>query len=194
MKDLYLIGGGGHCRSCIDVIEREGKFAIKGIFDKKENIGNEVLGYKILGGDEDIPDYVTSHNYFLITVGQIKSAEIRMNIFNKLKSLSANLATIVSPRAYISSHAKISEGTIVLHDALVNARAQVGVNCIINTKSLIEHDVVVGSHCHISTGTIINGGCKIEEGSFVGSNTVLKEGIVVGSGSVVPAGSFYRGK
>ena len=33
MKNLYLIGGGGHCKSCIDVIEQEKKYKIKGIFD-----------------------------------------------------------------------------------------------------------------------------------------------------------------
>jgi len=31
MKSLLLIGGGGHCRSCIDFIEEEGKYQIAGI-------------------------------------------------------------------------------------------------------------------------------------------------------------------
>jgi hypothetical protein len=31
MKSLLLIGGGGHCRTCIDVIETEGKYKIAGI-------------------------------------------------------------------------------------------------------------------------------------------------------------------
>lgn len=193
MRDLYLVGGGGHCRSCIDVIELEGQYKIKGIFDKKENIGLYVLGYKIIGEDDDLKDYISSNAYFLITVGQIKTAEIRMKIFEKLKNNKANIATIISPNAYISKHATISEGTIVLHHALVNASAHIGVNCIINTKSLIEHDALVGDHCHISTAAVINGGCKIEEGSFVGSNAVLKEAVIVKTKSIISAGSFYRG-
>ncbi|MBI4309254.1 MAG: acetyltransferase, partial [Candidatus Omnitrophica bacterium] len=35
-KNLILIGGGGHCKSCIDVIESENKFKIAGIVDTKE--------------------------------------------------------------------------------------------------------------------------------------------------------------
>jgi len=32
MKEkIILIGGGGHCKSCIDVIEQEGRFIIAGI-------------------------------------------------------------------------------------------------------------------------------------------------------------------
>lgn len=193
MKVLYLIGGGGHCRSCIDVIEQEGKFRIKGIFDKKENIGNNVLGYQIIGSDDDILSYVSPETFFLITIGQIKSAELRFNIFEKLKSEKANFATVISPRAYVSPHAKLAEGSIVLHDVLVNASVEVGVNCILNSKSLIEHDAHIGNHCHISTAAVVNGGCNIENECFVGSNAVLKEGIVVPSKSIIPAGSFYRG-
>lgn len=194
MKDLYLVGGGGHCRSCIDVIQLEKKFNIKGIFDKKENTGNLILGIKVIGDDEDLERYVSPDSFFLVTVGQIKSPEIRMRLFEKLKNLNANLATVISPRAYVSPHAQISEGTIILHNALVNANAEIGVNCIINTKSLIEHDALIGDHCHISTAAVINGGCKIENGSFVGSNAVLKESVVVPAGSVIQAGSFFRGK
>lgn len=194
MKNLYLIGGGGHCRSCIDVIELEGKFSIKGIFDKKENIGTSVLGYPVIGCDEDLINFISPENFFLITVGQIKSAEIRISLFLKLKSLKANIATIISPRAYVSPHAQLAEGTIVLHDVLVNASAKVGVNCILNSKSLIEHDTKIGNYCHVSTAAIVNGGCEIEEECFIGSNAVLMEGILIPTKSIIPAGSFHRGK
>ena len=36
MKDILLIGGGGHCKAVIDVIEQEGQFNIIGIIDKTE--------------------------------------------------------------------------------------------------------------------------------------------------------------
>ena len=35
-EDLILIGGGGHCRSCGDVIEMDGHFVIRDIVDQKE--------------------------------------------------------------------------------------------------------------------------------------------------------------
>ena len=34
MNKIVLVGGGGHARSCIDVIEMENKFSIAGIVDK----------------------------------------------------------------------------------------------------------------------------------------------------------------
>lgn len=169
-------------------------FSIKGIFDVKENIGKSILGYKVIGDDSDLANYVGPNSFFLITVGQIKSAAIRMKIAENLKRLNANFATVVSPRAYVSKHAQIGLGTIVLHDALVNANAVIGQNCIINTKSLIEHDSKVGDFCHISTAAVINGNCVIEDESFLGSNCVLKEGLTVPTKSIIRAGSFFYGK
>ena len=36
MKKIILVGGGGHCKSCVDVIENENKYKIKAIIDKKK--------------------------------------------------------------------------------------------------------------------------------------------------------------
>jgi hypothetical protein len=46
---IILVGGGGHCHSCIDVIEQEGKFEIAGIVDAIKG-GEKVLGYPVLRG------------------------------------------------------------------------------------------------------------------------------------------------
>lgn len=194
LKNLYLIGGGGHCHSCIDVIEQAGEYKIQGIFDLKENVSKEVLGYKIIGTDEDLKKYVSSENYFLITIGQIKSAAPRKKTFEILKRFGAQMAVVISPRAYVSCHSKIGAGTVVMHDALVNSNVSIGVNCILNSKCLIEHDAKIEAHCHISTAAVVNGNCVIESECFIGSNAVLKEGLTVKELTVVPAGSFYRGK
>ncbi|MDQ0969199.1 FlaA1/EpsC-like NDP-sugar epimerase [Flavobacterium sp. W4I14] len=42
-QKIVLIGGGGHCKACIDVIEETGEYEILGILDQKENIGKKTL-------------------------------------------------------------------------------------------------------------------------------------------------------
>jgi len=189
---LILIGGGGHCASCIDVIEQEGKFEIAGIVDK-DPCGKELLGYRFLGKDDDLLSLRSSCNFALITVGQIRSPQARIRLFEHAKSLGYTLPTIISPRAYVSRHAFVGTGSIIMHDALVNARATIGINCIINTKALIEHDAIVGDHCHISTAAVINGGVEVGSGSFVGSNAVTKEAVVTKGSAFIKAGSLFTG-
>jgi sugar O-acyltransferase (sialic acid O-acetyltransferase NeuD family) len=190
MKSIILIGGGGHCKSVIDVIEQEGRFEIVGIVDKPELLGSNILGYSVIGSDFDLDSLAKKYQYAIITVGQIKSPALRIKLFNMAINAGFKLPTIISPRSYVSQHSTIGKGVIVMHDALINVNVKIGENCIINSKALIEHDVTIQDHCHISTGSIINGGALIKNRVFFGSNSTTRERVVIDSDSVFGAGSL----
>lgn len=161
--------------SCIDVIEQQGKYRIAGILDREDLLGQALLGYRFIGTDGDIAEFLQQGHSFLVTIGQIHNVEPRIRLYEILHKLQAPIATVISPRAYVSKHAIIGAGTIVMHDALINAKAEVGRNCIINTKALIEHHARIEDHCHISTCAAVNGGTVIKSGSFFGSGAVSQE-------------------
>lgn len=190
MKELVLIGGGGHCRSVIDAAESAGR-KIRGVLDLPENVGSNVLGYSVIGTDSDIIMHATDCE-FVVTVGFIKSAIMRRRLHEMVREAGGVFATIIASTAYVSPHASIGEGTVVLHHATVNAGAVIGPYSILNSASLIEHDVRVGQGSHISTGAVINGGCVIGEEVFIGSNSVVNQCVTVASGAVVASGSVVR--
>jgi sugar O-acyltransferase (sialic acid O-acetyltransferase NeuD family) len=191
-KKLILIGGGGHCKSCIDVIESAGAFEIAGILDVKEKVGGNIAGYSIIGTDEELDRFAAEDYYFLITIGQIKSADIRRKIFEQLIAAGKKLATVISAHARVSKYSSVGAGTIVMHGASINAAASVGENCIINTNANVEHDCRIGDHIHVSTNAVLNGECKIGNGSFVGSNSVLVNGITIGENIIIGAGTVVN--
>lgn len=192
---ILLIGGGGHCRSCIDVLETTGLYDIVGIVESDiaklhgASIDN-LTPYDIVGFDEDLPELLQHTPHCLITVGQVKSSLVRQRLFAELKAMEAILPTIISPYAYVSPSAKIGEGVIVMHQAMVNAYAQVGDNCIVNSKALIEHDCVVANHCHISTASVLNGEVSIGESCLLGSGSVIKQGVELSDKVIIGAGSL----
>ena len=192
MKDIVLIGGGGHCKAVIDVIEQEGRFNIIGIIDKPELLGKNVLEYPIIGNDSELNVLVKRCKNALITIGQIRSPLPRINLFDTVLKLGFTLPSIVSPRAYISQHAYIGIGSIIMHDAVVNAGAIIGDNCIINTKSIVEHGSNIGNHCHISTNAVINGDVVVGSGSFIGSGAISKESIKIDDNYFAKAGSVIK--
>jgi sugar O-acyltransferase (sialic acid O-acetyltransferase NeuD family) len=187
-KNLILIGGGGHCKSVIDVAESAG-YNILGILDLSENVGKQIFDYSVIGTDEDISNYVGKAE-FVITVGFIRNPAIRIALYDKIIESGGKLATIVASTAYVSKYATLGKGTVIMHNAFVNAGAQIGDNCIINTLTNIEHDVRIGQHCHISTGAMVNGDCTIGEKVFIGSQAVLSNSITVGEEIIVSAGAF----
>lgn len=186
---LILVGGGGHCRSVIDVIEAEGKWSIGGVLDREELVGQVVLGHRIIGTDAMIPELADLGHHFLITAGQVKDPGLRMRLHGLVEKAGGSLATVVSPLARSATGAVLGVGTVVCHFAVVNSDAQVGMNCIVNTGALVEHDARVGDHCHIATGAIVNGGCVVGARSFIGSRAVLVQAARVGENCVVGAGA-----
>ncbi|MFJ1490663.1 NeuD/PglB/VioB family sugar acetyltransferase [Capnocytophaga canis] len=188
--NIILLGGGGHCMSVIDVIEQGNKYTIKGILDYTGK--GTILGYPILGGDDLVPQLVDENTYFLVTVGQIKSYAVREKLTEFLVENNAKLATVISPLAYVSKHAQIQEGTVVMHGAIVNAGASIGKYCIINTKALIEHGAVVEDFCHISTSATINGDTIVKRGSFIGSNATISHLVCIPEDRIISAGTFIK--
>ena len=189
---ILLVGAGGHCKSCIDVIESDGRYSIRGVVGLPREVGTYILDYPILGVDKDIPMLLQSSQAAMISVGQIKSATTRINLYERLIAVQALMPVIKSPQAIVSRHAVILPGTMVMHGSTVNAGAFIGSNVILNTHSLVEHDCRVGNHCHISTGAILNGGVAVGDGSFIGSGAIVHQGISIGCHAVVGAGVAIR--
>lgn len=189
MEPIILIGGGGHCISCIDVIQSENKFEIIGILDKHEKIGIAILGIPVIGTENDIPNLISKCKNYLITVGQIKSSVTRCRIYELVKKNNGNLPVIISSRAYISCTAFIDEGSIIMHNALINSKVRIGKNCIINTGALIEHEAIIEDFCHVSTRAVVNGQVKIGKNSFLGSNSVIANNISLPDNIIVAAGA-----
>jgi len=189
-SEIILVGGGGHCKSCIDVIESENRFKIKGIIDLPDEFGKTTLGYKVIGNDDDLPALAKEGFNFLITLGHMGKSGRRKELFKIIEDNGGKLPTIRSPRSHISKHATIGKGTIIMHHVIVNADVKIGENCIINSKALIEHDVRIGDNCHISTDANINGNCMIEDSCFIGSGSTVRNGIEIVNNSFVGIGSL----
>jgi sugar O-acyltransferase (sialic acid O-acetyltransferase NeuD family) len=186
--NLLIVGAGGHTRSCIDVIHASNRFTIQGLIGLGDQVGQTVLGYQVIGSDNDFASFRSDCEFAFIGIGQIKTASVRQNIFSNLRDLGYSFPSFVSSRAYVSPFASLGAGTIVMPGGIIGPGAKVGENCIINSQALVEHDAVVGDHCHISTGARLNGSVTIDGGSFIGSGSILREGVKVGKNSLVGAG------
>ena len=185
---LLIIGAGGHSKACIDIIEQNSDFKICGLIGQRHETGKSILGYSVIGHDEDLPDLKHAYGSVFIGVGQIKSADLRVRLFEDVTRLKFDIPKFISRSASVSKNAYIGSGTIVMRGAIVGPGAKVGDNCIVNSQALIEHDVVVGNHCHISTGAKINGAARIGDRSFIGSGAILKQELEVGVECIVGMG------
>ena len=192
MKKIIIIGAGGHAKSCIDIIELTKKYEIIGLIDKTLSKGYEISGYCIIGDDSALTILGNDVKYAFIAIGQIKSPNIRIRLYNFLTKHGFKLPRIISPNSYLSKHSIIKNGSILMHNTIINSHSSIGNNCIINNNALIEHDVIVEDHCHISTGAIINGGAYVGEKTFIGSGAVINQNIRIGDSCIIASGAIIN--
>ena len=192
MKNLILIGGGGHCKSVIEATESSREYNILGILDISDNVGKSICGVKVIGTDNNIVDFL-KEAFFIISVGYIKNDDLlRQILFDKIKSYGGNFATVIASTASVSKLSYIEEGTVVMHQSCINADVKIGKNCIINTFANIEHDVQIGDFSHVSTGAMVNGGVTIGKSVIIGSQSTIKQGISISDNTFIGASSYVN--
>ena len=187
-KSLILIGCGGHAKSIIEIVESTHNWQILGLVGSKEELNKKILGYDVIGTDEDLKYLREKVSYCFISIGQIKNSQKRYAISEKLIKLNFKFPNLLASSSIVSNHAKLKYGISIGHGAIINAGANIGENCIINSNALIEHDAKVGKFSHISTGVLINGNVKIGKNSFIGSGSIIREGIEIPENSIIGAG------
>ena len=84
MEKIIIIGAGGHAHASIDVIEQCDKYSIVGLIVKKEKLASTVFGYPVLGTDKELKKISKKIKYAFISVGQIKTSTIRINLYEKV--------------------------------------------------------------------------------------------------------------
>ncbi len=190
MKNLILIGGGGHCRVVLDVIKEGGEFNVIGIIDVKEKIGNRVNGVEIIDSDENLSKYFENGiEYAFIALGSVGNPTRRILLYKKVREIGFKVPAIVSNNAVLSKNVFWEDGVFINKGVMINDNVSIKSNAIINTGSIIEHDCDIGEFVHISPGSVLSGNVSIGKNSHIGTNATVIQGIKIGENSIVGAGA-----
>ncbi|MBR3149658.1 MAG: acetyltransferase [Eubacterium sp.] len=182
MKELIILGAGGHSLSVMDCVDRE-KYHIAGFVDKNKK--GEYYSIPVISDRiEDIPNYKSC--VYFVAIGD---NAIRKRCFEEVKALGLETINIIDRSAVVSETAKLGTGNFIGKNAVVNAYAEIGDNNIINTKALIEHECKLKNHIHLSTNAVINGEVTVNDLAFIGSSSVVVCQKTIGSSAVIGAGS-----
>lgn len=191
MKDILLIGFGGHAKSVIDSIESIGEYHIIGFLETPQRQDILYKSYQVIGIDDDLQKfYDDGIRHAFITIGYMGQSSLRLKLFEKLTKIGYAVPAIIDKSAIVAADVHFSEGCYVGKGTVINANSFIGKMCIINSGSLIEHDCSIGNFTHVSVGAVLCGGVSVLNHSFIGANATILQGISIGSHSIVGAGSI----
>lgn len=186
MKEIILIGSGGHALSLLEMLNSHTDFA--GYVDIKENPDMPI---PYLGSDEEVLKKYSSEKYIIhnaVVYAEKVNLDLRRRLIQKFGKYEA--ASFVAPTAIVTSNSVIGNGVAILHKAVIN-KAFIGSYSIINTGSIIEHNCSLGINVFVASGSTVCGNVKIGNNVFIGAGTVIRDGItivdnvIIGCGSVV---------
>ena len=190
MREIVILGGGGHSKVLIETILACHKDISIVLLDDKFSIDKsiEVLGFPIIGKLRKIYEIDFKEKYNNAVVG-IGKSDLRIKWINTLLKNNYRVPSFVHPTAYISPSSSIKSGTVIFPKAVVQSNVNLGKGVILNSNSVIEHDGSVGDGSHICPSVSIAGNVNIGNLSFIGIGSSVKEGISIGNNVVVGAGS-----
>jgi sugar O-acyltransferase (sialic acid O-acetyltransferase NeuD family) len=177
-NNIILYGASGHCKVIIDILQCNNQ-TITEIIDDAPKF-DKILGLKVSNSKEF--DFSKFQNMIL----SIGNNRVRKKLANKLQT---NFVKAIHPKAIISEHVNLGEGTVIMAAAIVNPDTNIGKHCIINTGAVIEHDCEISDYVHISPNASLAGGVIVGEGSQVGIGASVIQGIKIGKWVTIGAGS-----
>ena len=192
-KIIVLVGGGGHCRSVLDTLNRTNEYKKILITDPNIPVGTIIDGAEVVGDDSVLPNLLEQGiKYAFITTGSIgekDNIELRRKLYDKVNDIGFIIPKIIDQSAVVSCSANILDGVFVGKNAVINVGSQIGKMTIINTGAIIEHECIIGDYSHVSVGAVLAGQVVIEKGVFVGANSTIIQCKRVGEYSVIGANS-----
>jgi acetyltransferase EpsM len=166
MKALAFViyGAGGYCKVVIDIIHALGA-EVRCVFDDFPEKSN----YKLMG----VPVRKYDPNCYpdLQIVIAIGNNEVRKSLAHNLKH---NFATLIHPKAVVSSSASIGKGSVIMANAIIQAEAKLGEHVIINAGVCVDHEAMLDNFTHIGALVYIGGAAQIGENCNIRPGALVK--------------------
>lgn len=176
---MIIYGAGGHAKviiSCILANQESVDLIFDDNPDRKEVYGMEVSGFY---NPTIFPD-----QKLIISIG---NNSIRRKISNQVKHV---FGITIHPSCIVDKTVKIGEGTVVLHNAVIQTYAVIGNHVIINTSVSVDHDCVIGDFVHLAPGVILAGNVCVGENTLIGVGSIVVPGLTIGKNCFISAGSI----
>lgn len=184
MEKLLLVGAGSFGRVVLEHVEKDYDCAFLDDGDRTVVDGVPVIG-KIRDLDRLYPEYTK----LLVTIGNNR---LREDVYRRAAAVGYTFPNLILPSAYISPHAVIGRGVIILNNAVVQNGSSIGDGTILNAGVEAHQDAWIGSNVLIYTNSVIRGNTVVGDRTWIGSTVTVSTGARVEEDAVVKDGSVVE--
>jgi sugar O-acyltransferase (sialic acid O-acetyltransferase NeuD family) len=188
---VIVIGGSGQGRQAIDIIEQLDGTEIVGVLDRQPPADDLLVGYPVLGSDEDLAVAAKSSGAtaFVVAIGDNFSRQ-RVLARSTAQCRGLEPVSVVHPSAVVARTADIGPGSIIMAGVVVSNGCRVGTGALLGTRSSLDHDCELGDFASLAPAATTGGGVRIGECTAIGLGADVIHGVTIGNNSVVGAGAL----
>lgn len=184
MEKLLLVGAGGFGRVVLEHARQQYDCAFLDDGDAEL-----IDGVKVIGTTDDMEEHFPEYKLLLVTIGKNK---LRQSLYEKAEAIGYSFPNIIHPSAYISPHAHIGNGCMILNNAVIQNNAECGDGCILNPGVELHHDSFVGSYCLIYTNSVIRSLTHVGNRVWIGSTATVSTSAEVPDDAVIGDGEVFQ--
>ena len=118
------------------------------------------------------------HEVYVATV-YTQLNRLRTRLAAEAKAKGYQLASYVSPRAFVWRNVELGEHCFIFEDNTVQPFVRIGNNVVLWSGNHIGHHSVIRDNCFVSSHVVVSGFCDIGENSFLGVNATLANNVTI---------------
>ena len=187
MKDLFVIGSGGHARQVVATAKVLRLWHQIIIIDlNKEDLGESILGQPVRYGIDNLNHLVPDSVDLFFAFGDNNQ---RADLYHKFVTQGFNCPSLIHPSAFVDESVSIGPSNYIGSQVNISGDCSIGVCNIVNNLVNIDHETQIGNFNHFSPGSIICGRAKIANFVWLGANATVIDNIFIEDKCFVGAGS-----
>lgn len=189
MRDLVILGAGGHGRELLDIVEAVNAAAptwrFLGFLDDGRPDASllERRGVPWLGATSLLAELDAD---YAIGMGD---GDARRRMDDLATSCGRRAAELIHPRAHVGSDVLLEPGVVLAVGASVTTNVRMGRHTHLNVAAQVAHDCRLGPFVTVSPGALVNGGNTVGSGVLLGAGSVVTPGRTIGADTWVGAGA-----
>ena len=184
MEKLLLVGAGGLGRVVLEHASQQYDCAF--LDDGDMSI---VDGVNVIGKTGDMKKFFPEYNMLMVTIG---NNILREKLYKEAAAIGYTFPNIIHSSAYVSPHAHIGSGCVILNNAAVQNNARCGDGCILNPGVELHHDSTIGSYCLIYTNSVIRSLTSVGDRVWIGSTATVSTSAIVPDDTTIGDGEVYK--
>lgn len=186
MKQLLILGAGGHGKVMAEAAEAVGAWQKIALLDDRHAALNGTLRWPVRGAVADASRFAPEYPDAIVAVGD---SATRLAWLDMLTAQGFHIPQLIHPAAWVSPTALLGDGCVVMANATLQADTVLGRGCIVNTGASVDHDCMLGDGVHVCPGASVGGDVSIGDGSWIGIGSSVIQGIRIGEYVTIGAGA-----